>query len=72
MLMVFVSCREANALNVANCTAEKKRELFTIAKQAFVTSTRSGTVSVPNYQLTQPYLGMLTHTAQLQTCFDLI
>ncbi|XP_068444753.1 uncharacterized protein [Clinocottus analis] len=50
------SIREADALTVSNCTAEKKKELFTIAEQAFASNTRS-TVSVNAYQLTKPYIG---------------
>ncbi|XP_023154081.2 uncharacterized protein LOC111588137 isoform X2 [Amphiprion ocellaris] len=53
------SLRDADALNVSNCTKEKKQELFTIARQAFSGDTRS-TVSVSSYQLVQPYMGGAT------------
>ncbi len=58
---VCVSCRDADALTVSNCTTEKKKELFTIAKQAFTTSTRSETVPVSTFQLMTSYLGRQTH-----------
>ncbi|XP_044043889.1 uncharacterized protein LOC122872151 [Siniperca chuatsi] len=50
------SLKEADALTVSSCTTEKKKELFTIARQAFETNTRS-TVSTTSYQLTKPYVG---------------
>ncbi|XP_047434913.1 uncharacterized protein LOC125004395 [Mugil cephalus] len=53
------SLREADALDVSNCTREKKRELFTIARQAFSGTTRS-TISVSSYQLTRAYMGGAT------------
>lgn len=56
-----ICCREADALNVSNCTTEKKRELFTIARQAFSGTTRS-TVSTSSYQLTRTYMGRQTET----------
>ncbi|XP_060938928.1 mesothelin-like protein [Limanda limanda] len=51
------SLKEANALDVSTCTTEKKEELFTIAIQAFTTTTRSTTVPLTTYQLTAAYLG---------------
>ncbi|KAL7405207.1 hypothetical protein ABVT39_025204 [Epinephelus coioides] len=54
------SLEEADALTVSNCTEEKKKALFEIAKQAFPTDTRSRStalVPVSTYQLIQPYLG---------------
>ncbi|XP_034413383.1 uncharacterized protein LOC117747873 isoform X2 [Cyclopterus lumpus] len=50
------SIRDAGALTLNNCTAEKKRELFAIAERAFAPNTRS-TVSAASYSLTQPYIG---------------
>uniref|UniRef100_A0A3B3CGL3 Mesothelin a n=1 Tax=Oryzias melastigma TaxID=30732 RepID=A0A3B3CGL3_ORYME len=37
-LLIFVLCREADALNVTSCTTEKKQELFSIASQSFRTA----------------------------------
>ncbi|XP_051242476.1 uncharacterized protein mslnb isoform X26 [Dicentrarchus labrax] len=51
------SLKNADALTLSNCTTEQKKELFTIAVQAFATSTRSQTVPATTYQLIQPYLG---------------
>ncbi|XP_070684274.1 mesothelin-like protein [Pempheris klunzingeri] len=51
------SLKDASALTVSNCTTEKKKELFTIAIQAFVENTRTTTISDSNYQLLQPYIG---------------
>ncbi|XP_008296599.1 uncharacterized protein LOC103369623 [Stegastes partitus] len=53
------SLKEADALVVSNCTTEKKKELFIIAREAFSGNARS-TVSVPSYQLIQPYMGGAT------------
>uniref|UniRef100_A0A3B5AC04 Mesothelin a n=1 Tax=Stegastes partitus TaxID=144197 RepID=A0A3B5AC04_9TELE len=55
------SLKEADALVVSNCTTEKKKELFIIAREAFSGNARS-TVSVPSYQLIQPYMGRKPHT----------
>ncbi|XP_029285570.1 mesothelin-like protein [Cottoperca gobio] len=49
------SLKEADALTVSTCTTEKKKALFTIAREAFATNTRSA-VAVATYQLTQPFL----------------
>ncbi|XP_036949254.1 uncharacterized protein LOC119016969 [Acanthopagrus latus] len=51
------SLKDANALDVSNCTTEKKTVLFNIASQAFATNTRSQTISLSSYQLTKTYLG---------------
>ncbi|XP_041790221.1 uncharacterized protein LOC121604710 [Chelmon rostratus] len=51
------SLKNADALTVSNCTLEKKKVLFTIARQAFATTTRSGTVSTSSYQLSKSYIG---------------
>ncbi|XP_043971595.1 uncharacterized protein mslna [Gambusia affinis] len=48
------SLRNADALDVSNCTSDKLKVLFNITLQAFQTTTRS---SVPLYPLIQPYLG---------------
>lgn len=69
---VCVSCREANALNVTNCTLEQKQALFAIALSAFsqrrvTRSLTCSTVSPNSYQLTRAYLGRKTHT-QTYTC----
>ncbi|XP_023189400.1 uncharacterized protein LOC111608608 isoform X6 [Xiphophorus maculatus] len=48
------SLREANALDVSNCTSDKLKVLFNIALQAFQTNSRA---SVALYQFIQPYLG---------------
>uniref|UniRef100_M3ZMI7 Mesothelin a n=1 Tax=Xiphophorus maculatus TaxID=8083 RepID=M3ZMI7_XIPMA len=53
------SLREANALDVSNCTSDKLKVLFNIALQAFQTNSRA---SVALYQFIQPYLGEQTHT----------
>lgn len=58
---VCVSFRNADALSVSDCTTEKKKELFTIARQGFDGNTRSATVPVASYQLIQSYLGSLTN-----------
>lgn len=50
------SLRDADALDVSNCTREKQRVLFNIARQAFETVTKA-TITAPLYQLIQPYLG---------------
>ncbi|XP_044203497.1 uncharacterized protein LOC122979809 [Thunnus albacares] len=50
------SLKDADALTVSNCTLEKKKELFTIAVQAFADNTRT-TVSASSFQLTAPYMG---------------
>ncbi|XP_056890700.1 uncharacterized protein LOC130526797 [Takifugu flavidus] len=50
------SIKDANALDISNCTSEKKRVLFTIAEQAFTTTTRSTTISPTNYLLLKSYL----------------
>ncbi|XP_029982549.1 uncharacterized protein mslnb [Sphaeramia orbicularis] len=50
------SLKDANELDVSNCTLEKKKALFDIAVKAFNSNTRS-TVSVPSYQLSKSYLG---------------
>ncbi|XP_015249497.1 PREDICTED: mesothelin-like protein [Cyprinodon variegatus] len=47
--------RDAEGLDVSNCTSEKQRALFNTARQAFITSRNSDSVSV--FQLLQPYLG---------------
>uniref|UniRef100_A0A671TLL1 Mesothelin a n=2 Tax=Sparus aurata TaxID=8175 RepID=A0A671TLL1_SPAAU len=51
------SLKGADALDVSNCTTEKKTVLFNIASEAFATNTRSQTVSLSSYQLTKTYLG---------------
>ncbi|XP_067354741.1 uncharacterized protein [Channa argus] len=50
------SLKNAGALNVASCTAEKQTALFSIAVQAFSTTTREATTPVTSYQLTKPYI----------------
>ncbi|XP_058496339.1 uncharacterized protein LOC131466838 isoform X2 [Solea solea] len=50
------SLKEADALDVSNCTTEKKKELFAIATEAFSETSRSS-VSVSSYQLAKSYLG---------------
>ena len=67
---VCVSCRDANALDVSNCTTEKKTVLFNIASQAFATNTRSQTISLSSYQLTKTYLGTQTDTKHIVTLHD--
>ncbi|KAG7485756.1 hypothetical protein JOB18_017770 [Solea senegalensis] len=53
------SLKEADALDVSNCTTEKKRELFAIATEAFSETSRSSVaVSVSTYQLAKSYLGV--------------
>ncbi|XP_036381938.1 mesothelin-like protein [Megalops cyprinoides] len=47
------SLRNANPLTISNCTTEKKKELFSVANNAF--SNRNA-ISVTVYQLMQPYL----------------
>ncbi|RVE75916.1 hypothetical protein OJAV_G00003550 [Oryzias javanicus] len=47
------SLKEAKALDVSSCTAEKKKELYNIATEAFHVSP----LSVTSYQLAQPYIG---------------
>lgn len=51
------SLKNADALTVSNCTTEKKKALFAIARQAYSTRTRSETVSASSYQLSRSYLG---------------
>ncbi|KAM9362625.1 uncharacterized protein mslnb [Symphorus nematophorus] len=51
------SLKDADALTVTNCTLEKKRVLFNIAREAFITSARSATVTPTAYQLILPYMG---------------
>lgn len=53
------SIRDAGALTVKSCAAQKKKELFAIAERAFASNTRS-TVTASSYRLTQPYLGGAT------------
>ncbi|KAM7419684.1 hypothetical protein PAMA_016664 [Pampus argenteus] len=53
------SLKDADALTVSNCTQEKKKELFTIARQAFSANTRSAD-SVTSYQLISSYIGGTT------------
>ncbi|KAM9770399.1 uncharacterized protein mslnb [Menidia menidia] len=53
------SLKEADALDVSNCTTDKQKELFSIANQAFTSVTRS-TISVPSYQLLRTYIGGAT------------
>ncbi|XP_053273901.1 uncharacterized protein LOC128435137 [Pleuronectes platessa] len=60
------SLKEANALDVSTCSTEKKEELFTIALQAFTTTTRSTAVPLTTYQLISAYLGGTTR-AYIQT-----
>ncbi|KAG7492035.1 hypothetical protein MATL_G00009900 [Megalops atlanticus] len=48
------SLRNANALTLSNCTTEKKKELFSVANNAF--SNRNA-ISVTAYQLIRTYLG---------------
>ena len=67
---VFVSCRDASALDVSNCTTEKKTVLFNIASEAFATFTRSQTVSLSSYQLTKTYLGRQTDTKHIVTLHE--
>ncbi|KAK2817326.1 hypothetical protein Q5P01_025517 [Channa striata] len=50
------SLKNAGALNVTKCTAEKQTVLFSIAVQAFSPSTRAAP-PVSSYQLTKPYIG---------------
>ncbi|XP_069545691.1 uncharacterized protein [Brachyistius frenatus] len=54
------SLKETNVLDVSNCTTEKKRELFTIARQTFNGVAHSVTIPTPSYQLTKPYVGGAT------------
>ncbi|XP_014907129.1 uncharacterized protein mslnb isoform X9 [Poecilia latipinna] len=49
-----LSLKDADALDVSNCTRDKLKVLFSIALQAFQPTSRS---NVPLYQLIQPYLG---------------
>ncbi|KAK1886019.1 Mesothelin-like protein [Dissostichus eleginoides] len=51
------SLKEANALTVSSCTLEKKKALFTIAKEAFDTNTRATIIPTSTYQLIEPYMG---------------
>uniref|UniRef100_A0A3B3CI47 Uncharacterized protein n=1 Tax=Oryzias melastigma TaxID=30732 RepID=A0A3B3CI47_ORYME len=55
------SLKEAEALDVSSCTAEKKKELYSIATVAFHISP----LSVTSYQLAQPYIGMETFNQHL-------
>uniref|UniRef100_A0A087Y5F7 Mesothelin a n=1 Tax=Poecilia formosa TaxID=48698 RepID=A0A087Y5F7_POEFO len=48
-----LSLKDADALDVSNCTRDKLKVLFSIALQAFQPTSRS---NVPLYQLIQPYL----------------
>ncbi|XP_027138442.1 uncharacterized protein LOC104926860 [Larimichthys crocea] len=50
------SLKDAEALILSNCTTEKHKALFTIARQAFGTDTRATTISTKSYQLTSSYL----------------
>uniref|UniRef100_A0A3B3IE90 Uncharacterized protein n=1 Tax=Oryzias latipes TaxID=8090 RepID=A0A3B3IE90_ORYLA len=50
---VSFSCREVDSLDISSCTADKKKEFFTISFEAFNLTTSS--VSV--FQLIQPYIG---------------
>ncbi|KAE8300477.1 Mesothelin Pre-pro-megakaryocyte-potentiating factor [Larimichthys crocea] len=50
------SLKDAEALTLSNCTTEKHKALFTIARQAFGTDTRATTISTKSYQLTSSYL----------------
>lgn len=67
-----VSHRDADALEILNCTTEKKKVLFTIAEQAFTTKARSTTVSPSTYQLLKSYLRRQTHpiNAHMNASFD--
>ncbi|XP_015820458.1 uncharacterized protein [Nothobranchius furzeri] len=49
------SLKNADALNVSSCTEDKVTELFSIAIQAFASTTRAA-VSVTIYQLLQSYM----------------
>lgn len=59
-LIVFLRHREADALDLSNCTAEQKKVLFNTAKLAFTSTTRS-TEPVSSYQLLKSYTGRHTH-----------
>ncbi|TKS68552.1 Mesothelin-like protein [Collichthys lucidus] len=50
------SLKDAEALTLSNCTTEKHKALFAIARQAFGTDTRATTISTKSYQLTSSYL----------------
>ncbi|XP_030598784.1 uncharacterized protein mslnb [Archocentrus centrarchus] len=50
------SLKMAKKLDMSNCTADQKKELFSIALKSFTQRTRSTTVPVSTYQLIQPYL----------------
>ncbi|XP_030645603.1 mesothelin-like protein [Chanos chanos] len=53
------SIRDANALDVSNCSSVQKRALFDIANRAFPISFTNRNSATYSYQLVQPYLGQL-------------
>lgn len=67
-----VSRRDADALEILNCTTEKKKVLYTIAAQAFTSIARSAVVAPSNYQLLKSYLRRQTHpiNAHMKSSFD--
>ncbi|XP_041942272.1 uncharacterized protein mslna [Alosa sapidissima] len=65
------SIEQADALDISNCTTEKKRALFTIAQKAFpINFLNRNSNAVTNYQLIQPYLGgaTLDYVRSLSLC----
>uniref|UniRef100_A0A665SY26 Mesothelin a n=1 Tax=Echeneis naucrates TaxID=173247 RepID=A0A665SY26_ECHNA len=55
------SLNESAVLDVSICTLDKKKELFTIARQAFSDTTRSN-ISPSSYMRTRPFVGRRKHT----------
>ncbi|XP_063041158.1 uncharacterized protein mslna [Engraulis encrasicolus] len=52
------SIKEADTLDISNCSSAKKKALFTTAKKAFpISVTTRNTDTLTSYQLIQPYLG---------------
>ncbi|TKS68567.1 Mesothelin-like protein [Collichthys lucidus] len=58
------SLKDAEALTLSNCTTEKHKALFAIARQAFGTDTRATTISTKSYQLTSSYLHLKSYEEQ--------
>ncbi|XP_048870277.1 uncharacterized protein LOC125742379 isoform X2 [Brienomyrus brachyistius] len=52
--ITIISLRNANPLDISNCSLQQKNEIFTIAVGA---SPRDNTTSLTTYQEIQPYLG---------------
>lgn len=72
MAFFSVSCRDADALEISNCTTEMKKVLFALAKLAFSTTARSTAVPASTYQLLKSFLRRQTHpiNAHMNASFD--